>query len=299
MKLKIIISAFSCMLIILTLNYFLIFNVHITNPFYNIVNTIESDSHFNISSECDWKTNEFDFSDYKPDSFILIAELLGSIDKNHNIKSILRDGSFLHTFRNQKADMDMDIYMIIPYYLKFSESYKMITDTINKNKKYRDLKFEYQNILLSSIFWDKSDAVRISYKGKKILDIDVIHERFINDDNLQYPCFKQMDCKMINDKYIKQNIHYIKTKNLFENLCKCNYMDTELYCFNMNGEKYLEIRYGKNFRTPVAGGNNYDLIYERPKYIWRSIISKIPWITKLKRLFEGHQTEEENHFNSN
>jgi hypothetical protein len=75
-------------------------------------------------------------------------------------------------------------------------------------------------------------------------------------------------------------------------------MNSELLCFNNNGEKYLEIRYGKDFRIPKAGGNNYDLIYERPKTFFRWILRKIPFLFDIKYLFEGHQNEEANHFNN-
>ena len=277
-----------CIIIILILNYLILYNVHIS-PIskYEMIPT-----RFNISEKCDWENETFDFNDYKPESFEIISKFLEKLDTEYNIKSIIRDGSFLHTFRQRKADMDMDIYMIIPNELTFVECYVLIKSLLN-NKR---LKFEHQNMLLTSIFWDKSDAVRISYDGKKIVDINVLHESFINDKKLQIPCFEQMKCDDKLDEYLEKNIRYIKTNNLFENLCKCNYMGSSLYCFNSNAAKYLEIRYGKNFRIPIEGDNSYDLIYERPKGLWRWIIRKFPFIFEIKYLFEGHR-DESNHFN--
>jgi hypothetical protein len=279
------------MIIIFLINYYILFiNIHTSSE----INLEKVD--FNISPICNWYKSSFDFSDYHPYEFELISSFFEKLIKLWGIKIILRDGSFLHTFRQIKADMDMDVYMIIPNDMSFKEAYNIIEIEIEVFNA--ELKFEHQNILITGIFWEKSDAVRISYKGKKIVDINVLHETFINDPQLQNPCFEKMKCNMIDDEYINKNLKFIKTDNLFTNLCKCNYMNSELLCFNNNGEKYLEIRYGKDFRIPKAGGNNYDLIYERPKTFFRWILRKIPFLFDIKYLFEGHQNEEANHFNN-
>lgn len=248
--------------------------------------------HFNISEKCDWDNNNFDFNDYKPESFQIITRMLAELYSLYGIKSILRDGSLLHTFRQIKTDMDMDIYMIIPKNMTFGNSYSKIIALIDSKNEYQGVELEYQNIFLMGLFWDRSDSVRLSYNGIKITDINVLHETFLNDPELQTPCLEQMECDYPdNDTYIQKNYHHIKTKNLFGNLCKCQYMDSQLFCFNFNAEKYLEIRYGSDFRTPIPGGDNYSLVYERPLSIWRFIIRNFPILKKFKRFFEGHQNE--------
>lgn len=279
--------------------FFFVFSIFVLISKFSINNNkiILYKSIYNITNNCDWQNISFNFSDYKPNSIVLISELLEKIYDKYKIKFILRDGSFLHTFRRKKADMDMDIYMIIPKNMNFKTSYNLIKNFINLNKKYSELKFEYQNILLTNIFWEKSDSVRISYQGKKICDISVLTEEFLNDKKLKNPCFARMNCNKPKEKYLIDNLKYIKTKNLFTNLCKCKYMDSELFCFNKNGKKYLEIKYGKDFLIPQDKGNNYSFHYERPKKIFMLILNKFPKLLNIKRIFAGHQNEEENHFN--
>ena len=273
-----------------------IFNVHLS-PYYVQHRARLFPASFNISHQCSWNKKPHNFSDYKPRPLVLIAHALSDIYVKLGIKSVLRDGSLLHVYRHVKADDDMDIWMIIPKNMTLSNGYDKVKHVMRSNSSYTDLLFEHQNMVLMSLFYQYSDAVRISYKGLKIVDINVLHETFINDPSVQTPCLKQMECGLRDDdaQFLRQ-FHIIRTKNLFENLCKCQFMDAELFCVSAAGE-YLELRYGKNFTKPIAKEDFVrprQMIYERPFKTWRNVIYNVPVIAQLKPYFEGHQNENAN-----